>query len=400
VNINSSTCVLVAEDDPLVSIKIQDVLERRGYKLAGEAGNGREAVELTQTLQPDVVLMDLKMPEMDGLEATRQIMRHCPTPVVVLTAYEDQDLVAEVSAAGAGAYLVKPPNPAELDRSIMITIARFEDMMTLRRLNIELQETVTQLKATQQKLVQQERFAAVGQLATGIAHHFNNYLTTIIGFAELLQRERTISAKGRSDLACIAREGREAANLVSQILDFAGKTICDPQIFDMVPFVQKVTGLLQESLPPNVDLIVNANSGQLPVRADPQQLQQMLTNLVINAYQAMPAGGPLHLRLSHFILEDDQTAPCPDMPAGTWAVCSVADSGMGIPQENLPRIFEPFFTTRETGQGIGLGLAQAQGIVRQCGGYIKVISHAGAGTVVTIYLPLRKNQELVTELTP
>lgn len=131
--------VLIAEDDYIVGEMIRELMEEMGYTVVGEAMDGLETVEMTQSLQPDVVLMDIKMPDMDGLEATRRIYERCPTPVVVLTAYETPELVEEASAVGVGAYLVKPPNARQMERAITIAMARFDDLMELHRLNAELQ---------------------------------------------------------------------------------------------------------------------------------------------------------------------------------------------------------------------------------------------------------------------
>ena len=138
--------VLIVEDAPVVGQMIRGVLEDMGYTVVGKAIDGLQAVEMTQSLQPDVVLMDIKMPNMDGIEATRQIHEHCPTPVVVLTAHETSELVEQASAAGVGAYLVKPPNAREMERAIAVAMARFDDLMELRRLNAELQDALAQVK--------------------------------------------------------------------------------------------------------------------------------------------------------------------------------------------------------------------------------------------------------------
>jgi PAS domain S-box-containing protein len=138
--------VLIVEDDALVCETIQGLLEGLGYTVAGKAANGPEAVEMTQSLRPDVVLMDIGLPEMNGIEASRYIHESCPTPVVVLTAYETPELLERASATGVGAYLVKPANAHEMERAITITIARFDDMMELRRLNAELQAEVAERK--------------------------------------------------------------------------------------------------------------------------------------------------------------------------------------------------------------------------------------------------------------
>jgi AmiR/NasT family two-component response regulator len=138
--------VLIVDDDFLVVEAVQEILERLGYAVVGKAANGRQAVEDTRTLRPDVVLMDIKMPEMDGLEAAQQIQDCCPTPVVLLTAHETQELVEQASAAGVGAYLMKPPQAREVARAITIALARFSDLMELRRLNAELQDALAQVK--------------------------------------------------------------------------------------------------------------------------------------------------------------------------------------------------------------------------------------------------------------
>jgi AmiR/NasT family two-component response regulator len=143
--------VLIVEDDYLASEMIKEMLREIGYTVVGRAMDGLQAIEMTTQLvdtptQPDVILMDIEMPNMDGIEATRLIQERCPTPVVVLTAYETPELITQAGQAGAGAYLIKPPNPREMERTIAIALARFEDMRELRRLNTELQEALAKVK--------------------------------------------------------------------------------------------------------------------------------------------------------------------------------------------------------------------------------------------------------------
>lgn len=138
--------VLIVDDDILVVEAIQESLERIGHVVVGRAADGLQAVEVTRSLRPDVVLMDIKMPKMDGIEAAQQIQDLCPTPVVLLTAHDTQLLIEQASTAGVGAYLVKPPQARELGRAIAIAMARFEDLMELRRLNAELQDALVQVK--------------------------------------------------------------------------------------------------------------------------------------------------------------------------------------------------------------------------------------------------------------
>ena len=138
--------VLIVEDDFLVGETVRGVLEDIGYQIIGRAMNGLQAVEMTQTLRPDIVLMDLQMPDMDGIDATRRIQENSPAPIVALTAYDTPELVEKASQAGVGAYLLKPPNGKELERAITIALARFDDMVELRRLNKELQDALDQVQ--------------------------------------------------------------------------------------------------------------------------------------------------------------------------------------------------------------------------------------------------------------
>jgi AmiR/NasT family two-component response regulator len=179
-NMQEDTHVLIVEDDPMVGEMIQGLLEDIGYTVAGKAIDGLQAIEMTQSLQPDVVLMDIKMPNMDGIEATRHIYESCPTPVVVLTAHETPELVEGASAAGVGAYLVKPSNTREMERAIAIAIARFDDLMELRRLNTKLQDALAQAKtlsgllpicASCKKIRDDEGYWS--QLETYIQEHFD-----------------------------------------------------------------------------------------------------------------------------------------------------------------------------------------------------------------------------------
>ena len=143
---HKSCRILIAEDDAIVAMVLKTQLELAGHSVAGHASNGREAVELTMTLKPDVILMDIQMPDVDGLEATRLIQEKCPCPVVLLSAHEEQELVERASSVGAEAYLIKPPSTKELQRTISIAMARFADLQALRKLNAEYQKALAQVK--------------------------------------------------------------------------------------------------------------------------------------------------------------------------------------------------------------------------------------------------------------
>jgi len=246
---------------------------------------------------------------------------------------------------------------------------------------------VTQERKMQERVQNQERLAAVGQLAAGIAHDFNNLLTGIIGYAQLLTMRSDISELAKKDLGRIEEQGQQAAHLIRQILDFSRKSIIQRHPLDLNTFIEEAIRFLQRTIPENIRISLDADPGTYTIHADPAQIQDMLTNLSVNAKDAMPGGGELTLHLSSFSLESHQSPPYPDMSPGEWILLTVSDSGSGIAPEHLPRIFEPFFTTKEPGQGTGLGLAQVYGIVMQHEGFIKVDSPPRQGALFSIYFP-------------
>jgi nitrogen-specific signal transduction histidine kinase len=248
---------------------------------------------------------------------------------------------------------------------------------------------ITEERDIQKRMQQQEKLAAVGQLAAGIAHDFNNILTSIIGFAELARMTPDVPASVMDDLDHIVQQGQRAARLVRQILDFARKNITARKPVDLSRFLEEMVDLLKRTISENIRLELNIEPSRKTylLNADPTQLQQALTNLAINAADAMPLGGVLQFNLSHFTLAVNQRPPSPEMAPGDWLALAVTDTGIGMSPEIQLHLFEPFFTTKEVGQGTGLGLAQVEGIVKQHEGYIKVKSKAGNGATFSLYFP-------------
>ncbi len=259
----------------------------------------------------------------------------------------------------------------------------------LQNSNTQLQIVLSELKQTQEKMVQQERLAAVGQLAAGIAHDFNNILTTILGFAELMQMSPDMPESMQSDLQRISTSSQRAAHLVRQLLDFSRKTIRHPRQFDLSSFTKESVKFFERTIPENIRINLNLAPGDYLIEADPIQLQQVITNLALNARDAMPTGGELRIGLSRVECTDNiHCALCNQPIKGEWVQLKVTDTGSGISADALPRIFEPFFTTKEVGAGTGLGLSQVSGIVAQHQGHIRVESQVGQSTTFTIYLPV------------
>jgi two-component system cell cycle sensor histidine kinase/response regulator CckA len=256
---------------------------------------------------------------------------------------------------------------------------------------------VTQQRETEHRVQQQERLAAVGQLAAGIAHDFNNIMATIVLYAQMTARMEGLPARVRKWMATIDRQATHATRLIQQILDFSRRAMLERRPLDLTPFLKEQVQLLKRTLPESIEITLAYGPDEHTVNADPTRIQQAITNLALNARDAMPEGGKLRIGLERIRIKRGEAAPLLEMEtAGTaaeeWVRITVSDTGVGIPPDVRPRIFEPFFTTKAP-LGSGLGLAQVHGIISQHEGYIDVETRWGAdrgqpsGTTFTIYLP-------------
>ena len=252
----------------------------------------------------------------------------------------------------------------------------------------ELKKTLEKLQETQQQLVQQERLAAVGQLAAGIAHDFNNILAVIVLYSQMLKRTANLSSVDQNRADTIVEQGERATKLIQQILDFSRKSIIERKPLSLPSFLADTQKLLKRTLPETIQISVSYDETQShEIQADPTSIQQLLMNLAVNARDAMPNGGQLLFELDKMELVAGEMPPVSDMHLGQWSVIRVKDTGGGMPVNIKKKIFEPFFTTKGPGEGTGLGLAQAYGIVRQHDGFIRCESELGAGTSFYIYFP-------------
>lgn len=246
---------------------------------------------------------------------------------------------------------------------------------------------VTQEREVQLQLQQQERMAVVGQLAAGIAHDFNNILASIMLYAQIVARSESVPPKERERLGVIVQQTRHASGLIQQILDFSRRAMLERRPLDLLPLIKEQVRLLKRTLPEHITVEWTYGPDEYAVNADPTRMQQILTNLAVNARDAMPEGGVLRIALERITVEPGRSPLLPEMEPGDWIVLRVTDTGTGIPADALPHIFEPFFTTKGPGEGSGLGLAQVYGIVGQHGGRINVDTEVGKGTTFHIYLP-------------
>jgi PAS domain S-box-containing protein len=248
---------------------------------------------------------------------------------------------------------------------------------------------VTERRRLEQRLLQAQRMEALGQLAGGVAHDFNNILVAIMGYSELLLEELMPENPHHADVTEIGNAARRAATLTRQLLAFSRQQVLQPRVLSLNEVVMELQSMLRRLLREDVDMRIMLAPSVGLVAADPGQLEQVLLNLVVNARDAMPSGGTITIETSATVLHQGTT---PDvggvaLAPGRYTVLEVRDNGTGMTPEVRARIFEPFYTTKAQGKGTGLGLATVHGIVEQSGGYVTCESQPGRGTTFRIFLP-------------
>jgi signal transduction histidine kinase/ActR/RegA family two-component response regulator len=242
------------------------------------------------------------------------------------------------------------------------------------------------LQESQQRMVTSARLEAVGQLAGGVAHDFNNLITIIKGYSDLLLCELKPGDPSVKYAEEVRKAGDRAASLTRQLLAFSRKQVLQPQAVDLNLVVSNLQNMLKVLIGEHIEIVTTLGAGLPKVMADPGQVEQAIMNLVVNARDAMPNGGKIEVRTAR-VEVDETTAPAREAKPGTYVRLSVADTGCGMNEATLKQIFQPFFTTKEVGKGTGLGLAIVYGVVKQSGGFVEVESKLGKGSTFHVSLP-------------
>lgn len=251
----------------------------------------------------------------------------------------------------------------------------------------EARRTEAALRRSEEQLAQSQKMEAVGRLAGGIAHGFNNLMTVMRGYADIVEEGLPPSSRAREDMKEIKRAIDRAADLTAQLLAFSRKQLLQPRVLDPNEIVRRMEKMLPLIIGEDIELVSELAPRVGSIKADPGQFEQVLMNLAANARDAMPKGGTLTLRTAKASFPEAGGKDNPEIPPGDYVMLSVRDTGAGMSPETLARVFEPFFTTKEVGKGTGLGLATVYGIITQSGGRITCASELGKGTEFTIYLP-------------
>ncbi|MCK4659781.1 MAG: response regulator [Phycisphaerae bacterium] len=414
---NAKPCatVLTIDDEAVVRRGITAYLEDTGFSVL-EAENGRVGLEIFRHEHPDVVLIDLRMPEVDGLEVLETLARESPdTGTIVISGTGMMADAVEALHRGAWDYIIKPIEDMAvllhavekvLERACLIRENRsyqkhLQEQIKKRTAELEAANEALTREIEERKRAEQERrtleaqlrhaqkMEAVGQLAGGVAHDFNNILTTILGNAELTIRalEAEFNSDNLEGLRQIEQSVQLASVLTRQLLAFSRRQVSHPEVLDFNRALAEMEKLLLRLLTEDIHLTMHLPPTQLCIRADAGQIEQVVMNLVVNARDAMPDGGELTLETTSVMLDEAYLAAHAEAKPGAHVMLAVSDTGIGMTKDTLERIFEPFFTTKTAGRGTGLGLATVYGIVKQAGGHIVVYSEPQRGTTFKIYLP-------------
>ena len=247
-----------------------------------------------------------------------------------------------------------------------------QDITERRRFEVQLRETT--------------RMEAVGVLAGGVAHDFNNLLQSIVSYTHLLLKQASDPAM-RHDLTAIRKQADRGAAVVRQLLGFARRQLLEPRVLDLNQVVENTCKMLRRLIGEDVDLQFAPAADGVMANADPNQIEQVLMNLAVNARDAMPQGGTLTIETANITLDEGDGVERGDLTPGPYVVLAVSDTGCGMDEETAAHVFDPFYTTKEVGKGTGLGLSSVYGIVKQHGGDIAVDSKLGEGTTFRMYLP-------------
>jgi PAS domain S-box-containing protein len=309
--------------------------------------------------------------------------------VADLVADDASQEIAEPVRQGNGSWQQRIVHHRARDgRTLTVDVVSQCTSLEGRAARFVLAQDVSERVRTEAQRRHAQKMEAVGQLAAGVAHDFNNLLTVIAANAELAMLEAPASVTVQETLIEIRRAVNRGAELTHQLLAFGRRQLLEPRVVRLNDVVTDAERMLRRVMGVDVTLETRLEPTNQPVLADPGQLEQVLVNLVVNARDAMPHGGTIMMQTESVVLAPSEVGALPGLAPGRYSVVRVRDTGIGMDATTMARVFEPFFTTKTAGEGSGLGLATAYGIVKQSGGYLHVSSAVGVGSTFSVYLPV------------
>lgn len=351
-----------------------------------------KALDLIHERQIDVIFLDFVLPDSgNGLQSMARIREISPkVPIIMLTGHDDDATGIEAVVQGAQDYLVK----GLVDFRTLWRVVRY----AIERKKIE--EHLEERRRLEVRLQQTQRVESLEALAGGIAHQFNNMLTTILGNSHLALGELTPDASSRMLIEDISVAAGRATHLTSQLLSYSGRGTYQMTSVELSDFLKSMEDLIAAAVPHSVSVMWDFAEEPVSVTADESQLRQVMLSLLSNAVEAMQdKRGTITLSTSTVAVGDptafEQSHMCNNIPTGMYACLSVSDNGVGMTPDTVEKVFDPFFTTKFTGRG--LGLASVAGIVRAHHGTVKVDSHPSFGTKLSIFLPLLRTKSRLSD---
>lgn len=374
--------ILIVDDDTVVATSVKAVLSRREYDIT-VTDDALEGVELLHQKEFDLAILDVMMPVMSGFQIIESVKDlSLDTLFIIMTGDTSMDSAIKAIRKGASDYIRKPFDTDEL-------MIRVENAIRHKRSKDEKRLIQSEKKQLEFQLRQSQKMEAIGTLAGGMAHDFNNTLGIIIGNTELAIRTTAKDSPNRQYLNNIITASCRAEEMVSRLLSFSRITDAEKKPIDLISSIDESLKLLRSSLPSDIEIRKSFPDSQLVIMGDPTQLNQVMVNLLTNSAHAMNgAGGIIEINISTIEIGLSPLSSFNGLPQGHYAQISISDNGHGIPEDVIKRVFDPYFTTKETGKGTGMGLAVVHGIVKNHGGSITVDSKVDEGTVFTIYVPL------------
>ena len=370
--------ILIVDDQDVNVSLLEQMLREAGYVSVTSTMNPHEVCGLHRKHHYSLILLDLEMPGMDGfqvMEGLKAFDVGCYLPVLVVTAQPNHKLRA--IKAGAKDFVSKPFDLAEV-------LTRVHNMLEARLQHLEAEVRTCQAEG---RFIESQKVDAIGQLAAGVAHDFNNIIAIVMGYSELMMDKLGPQTDLRSDLEAIHAAGQRAAGLTRQLLIFSRKQTVQLVVLDINKVVHDMDAMLQRLMHENIEVSIVPGKQVGRIRGDTGYIGQVLINLAVNARDAMPRGGKLTIATTNATLDEHYARMHKGVNPGEYVMLSVCDTGTGMTDEVKAHLFEALFTTKPRGEGTGLGLATCLTIVQQSGGHIGVYSELGMGTTFKIYLP-------------